>query len=194
MVTKSTLLCYICLHVYHIYVAMDSNCTEAKINFSAYKDVNTAFDVLLASCQNGIHLSSREFRGFKNSCVCRVGEPLRSLIKSTDDTSGIFEILADNTDFCNLVDVRVLKVMANSSCNKNLQTLIENYTATIYSTPLREVWSNNNPFYCVVRDKYYKELMGTFGDRDPDDVTVGELMKSRLQLAKKIAIDIMLIK
>ena len=39
-----------------------------------------------------------------------------------------------------------------------------------------------------VRDKYYSELKATFGDKDPDNMTVEELIKSKPQLAKKIAL------
>ena len=55
----------------------------------------------------------------------------------------------------------------------------------IYSKPLREVW-DRIPYYSV-RDKYYSKIKATFGDKDPDTMTVKELKKSKPQLAKKIA-------
>ena len=83
------------------------------------------------------------------------------------------------------MNVSFLKVIAIACGNENLQSLIENYTNVIYSKPLREVW-DCIPHYSV-RDKYYSKLKATFGDKDPDNMTVEELMKSRPQLAKKIA-------
>ena len=64
--------------------------------------------------------------------------------------------------------------------------MIENYKAVIYSKTLCEVWSYI-PYHSV-RDKYYNKLRATFGDKDPDNVTVEELIKSKPQLAKKIAL------
>ena len=98
----------------------------------------------------------------------------------------LFEILAVNRNYCNWMDVRFLKIIANACGNKQLQSLIEDYKAVIYSKPLREVL-NCISLYSV-RDKYYSELKSTFGDKNPDNVTVEELIKSQPQLAKEIAL------
>ena len=170
-----------------IYVHTDdgSDDKEIKINFSAYDDVSNAFDKLFTICQKATKVSSEEFKTIRNSCVARASEPLRGLIKCATDTHCLFEILADNNKYCNWMNVSFLKVIAIACDNENLQSLIENYTNVIYSKPLREVW-NCIPHYSV-RDKYYSELKATFGDKDPDNMTVGELKKSKPQLAKKIA-------
>ena len=171
-----------------IYIANASDDTEGKtfeINFSAYNDVSNAFDKLFTTCQKAIKVSSEEFRTMRNSCVARASEPLRGLIKRAPDTHCLFEILADNNKYCNWMNISFLKVIAIACGNKHLQSLIENYTDVIYSKPLREVWGCI-PHY-PVRDKYYSELKAKFGDKDPDNMTVEELMKSKPQLAKEIA-------
>ena len=189
-----------CIYLLHIltikccllftYVATVANAcddTEVKIfeiNFSAY-DVSDAFDKLFSICKNAIKVSSEEFRIIRSSCVARASGPLRGLIKRAPDTHYLFEILADNNKYCNWMNVSFLKVIAIACGNKNLQSVIEKYTDVIYSKPLREVWGCI-PHYSV-RDKYYSELKATFGDKDPDNMTVEELMKSEPQLAKKIA-------
>ena len=119
-------------------------------------------------------------------CVARASEPLHGLIKCATDTHCLFEILAENNKYCNWMNVSFLEVIAVACGNKLLQSLIKNYKDVIYSKPLREVWSCI-PHYSV-RDKYYSKLKVTFGDKDPDNVTVEELMKSKPQLAKEIAI------
>ena len=86
------------------------------------------------------------------------------------------------------MNISFLKVMAIACGNNNLQSLIKNYTDVIYSKPLREVWSCI-PHYSV-RDKYYSKLKAKFGDKDPDNMTVEELMKSKPKLAKEIAMHI----
>ena len=158
-----------------------------KIDFSIYEDVSNAFDELFSACQKATKVSNDNFRTIRNSCVARASEPLRGLIKLATDTHCLFEILGGNDKYCNWMDVRLLKVIAIACGNKKLQRLIQNYTDVIYSKPLREVW-NNIPHYSSVRDKYYSELTATFGDKDPDNVTVKELIKNKPQLAKEIAI------
>jgi len=156
-----------------------------KINFSAYEDVSNAFAELFAICQKAIKVSSEEFRTIRNSCVARASEPLRGLMKRATDSHCLFEILADNNKYCNWMNVRFLKVIAIACGNKQLQSLIQNYTDVIYSKTLREVW-NCIPHY-PVRDQYYSELKATLGDKDPDNMTVEELTKCKPQLAKQIA-------
>ena len=171
-----------------IYIANASDDTEAKTfetNFSAYNDVSNAFAELFTICQKAIKVSSEEFRTIRNSCVARASEPLSGLMNCATDTHGLFEILAVNNQYCNWMNVSFLEVMAIACGNKHLQSLIENYTDVIYAKPLREVW-DCIPHYSV-RNEYYSELKATFGDKNPDNMTVKELKKSKPQLAKKIA-------
>ena len=156
-----------------------------KINFSAFKDVSSAFAELFTICQKAVKTSSEEFRTIRNTCVAQASEPLRGLIKRAIDAVCLFEVLADNNKYCNWMNVRFLKVIAIACGNKQLQSLIEEYKNAIYSKTLREVW-DCIPHYSV-RDQYYSEVKATFGDKDPDNMTVEELMKSKPQLAKKIA-------
>ena len=170
---------------YYLAIGNDTEVKTFEINFSAYDDVSDAFAKLFAVCQKALNVSGEEFKTIRNSCVARASEPLGGLIKSASDTHCLFEILAHNNKYCNWMNVSFLKVMAIACDNKHLQSLIENYTDVIYSKPLREVWSCI-PHYSV-RDKYYSELKAKFGDKDPDNMTVEELIKSRPQLAKEIA-------
>ena len=142
--------------------------------------------MLFSICQKATNVSSDNFIALRNSCVIRASEPLRGLMKHATNTFCLFEILADNNKYCNWMDVRFLKIIANACGNKQLQSLIEDYKAVVYSKPLREVM--NCISYYSVKDKYYSELKATFGDRDPDNTTVEELMKCKPQLAKEIAL------
>ena len=155
------------------------------MNFNAYEDVSNAFDLLFSICQRVTKVSSEDFKTIRNSCLARASGPLRGLIKCAANTHSLYEILADNNKYCNWMDVRFLKIIAISCGNTQLQSLIENYTDVIYSKPLCEVW-NYIPHYSIVRDKYYSELKATF-DKDPDNMTVKELIRSKPQLAKEIA-------
>ena len=159
--------------------------TEMEIDFSVYKNVCNAFAKLFTICQRATEVSTEKFKTIRNSCAAQASEPLRSLIKRTTDTHRLFEILAVDNKYCNWMNVRFLKVIAIACGNKQLENLINNYTKVIYSKTLREVWGSI-PHYSV-RGKYYSELKATF-DRDPDNMTVEELMKSKPQLANKIAL------
>ena len=167
-------------------VDIDSDDTEVEIDFSVHKDVSHAFDELFAICLKATNASSKEFKTIRTLCVSQTSEPLRSLIKSATNTQDLFDILAADNKYCNWMNVSFLKTIAIAIGNKQLQSLIEDYKAMIYSKTLREVWSYI-PHYSV-KDKYYSELKATFGDKDPDNVTVEELMQSKPQVAKEIAL------
>ena len=159
------------------------------VDFKVYKDVSDAFALLFATCQKATKVSKDEFGAIKASCLTRASGPLRGFIKSATDIQCLFEILAENNKYCNWMDVRFLTVIASACGNTKLHSLIQNYTNVIYSKTLRKVW-NSIPHYSSVRSKYYSELKATFGDEDPDNMTVGELIKSKPQLAKEIAVGI----
>ena len=156
------------------------------VNFNSYEDVSDAFAKLFTVCQQVIKVSSNEeFKTIKNSCVSRAGKQLGGLIKHATDTHCFFEILADNNKYCNWMNISFLSTMAIACGNKHLQALIKDYKDVIYSRTLRDVW-NCLPHYSV-RGKYYSKLQATFGDKDPDNMTVEELVKSEPRLAKEIA-------
>ena len=196
-VANQCVLCvhtYLCAYVLYLmymflftYIASDSDDEiEMKINFDTYKDVSDAFDELFRICQKAVKVSNEEFKCIRTSCVARAKEPLKGLIMGATDKHCLFEILAYNNKYCNWLNVRFLKVIANACNNKHLQNLIENYTDVIYSKTLREVWN------CIhhsseERDRYYSELKATYADKDPDTMTVKELMENQPRLAKEIA-------
>ena len=157
-----------------------------KVDFSAYNDVSDAFDTLFSKCQKAIMASSVQFNTLRNSCVARASEPLRGLMRHSTDTNCLFAILADNNQYCNWMNVRFLKVIAIACGNTQVQSLIEDYTDVIYSKPLRDVWSCI-PHYSAAKNKCYSELKATFHDKDPDSMTVKDLIEIKPQLAKEIA-------
>ena len=175
----STMLLLSCIDI-------DSDDTEMEIDFSVHKDVSHAFDELFTICLKATNASNEKFKTIRTVCLSRTSEPLRSLIRSATDTDSLFDILAANNEYCNWMNVSFLTTIAIACGNKQLQSLIENYKAVIFSKKLSDVWSCM-PHYSV-RNKYYSELKATFGGKDPDNVTVEELMKSQPQLAKKIAL------
>ena len=168
-----------------LYLANDPDGTDMEIDFNAV-DISIAFSQLVDTMVKVLKNSSEDFRSIRNSCVARASEPLCGLIKHATNTCHLLEILSDNKNYCNWMDVRFLKVIANACGNKQLQSLIENYKAVIYSKKLHEIW-DCIPYY-LVKDKYYSELKATFDDKDPSNMTIEELIKRKPLVAKEIAV------
>ena len=65
--------------------------------------------------------------------------------------------------------------------------LIKDYKQAVFSKSLGEVWSDL-PHLSSKFDKYYSELKQTLEDRDPDNMTVQQLLDSEPELTMKIAL------
>jgi len=132
----------------------------------------------------------------KNLCVGRAGSgPMKTAIKATHDINSLFESLNDNSTYCNWMNIKYLETIATAvaaaSGNKRLEKLVEDYKDAIYSRTLRQVW-DNIPAYHKVRSKYYSKLKAVFDKKDPDNVTVKEVLtQCKPHLVKSIALDIM---
>jgi len=116
--------------------------------------------------------------------VAQANEPLCALLQSASNSHCFFQVLANNNMYCNWIRINFLDIIAHACVNHFLVNLIKNYKKAIFSKPLSKVWSCL-PHYSV-RDKFYTELKATFDDKDPDNVTVEELIKSTPVLAKEI--------
>jgi len=132
----------------------------------------------------------------KNLCVGRTGSgPMKTVIKATHDINSLFESLNDNSTYCNWMNIKYLETIATAvaaaSGSNRLEKLVEGYKDAIYSRTLRQVW-DNIPAYHKVRSKYYNKLKAVFGKKDPDTVTVKEVLtQCKPHLVKSIALDIM---
>ena len=166
--------------------------TMLNIDFSEFKDVSNAFIQLFSTCQNVVNLYDKQFKTIRNSCAILVKKPLKDLLKQATNVDQLFEILSENTKYCNWMNVRLLHAIAIACGNKQLQSLIKNYTEVIYSKTLSEVW-DTIPHYIETKNKHYSELKTTFSDKNPESVTIKELLLSKPKLAKEIAMEIAVI-
>jgi len=122
---------------------------------------------------------------------------MKTAIRNTQDIDSLFLLLDDNNMYCHWMNIHYLKTMAAAvdgvSRNKKLTKLVEEYENAIYSRTLRQVW-DAIPSYKRVKSKYYSELQAVFCGKDPENVTVGELLKEcKPELWKDFALDIMYI-
>ena len=117
-------------------------------------------------------------------CVAQSKQPLSTLLRCASDSHSFFSVLAENNIYCNWIRISFLEIIAHAHTDENLVKLIDNYKKSTFSKPLHKVWSHL-PHYSI-RDKFYTELKATFHDKDPDSVTVEELVKITPELAKEI--------
>ena len=179
---------YVC---YFLFTANDSCEGLEEINFAKYEDVSLAFNALFSSLQTVVN-KYHDFVVLKIACVARAKEKLAKEIKSTQDIDGLFEVLAENKEHCNWLNIRFLEVIATASGNRKLANLIDSYKGAIYSKTLHEVWDYIP--YRTLRTKYYSTLQIKFDGKDPDTMTVKELLsKCEPYLVKDIAMSIAVI-
>ena len=176
---------------YSLFLLLNSD-TEpvnlGRIDFAEYKgDVNVAFAKLFTVCHKTVKFSDENFNVIRNSCIT-VDSPLHYVLKQTTNTDDLFEVLAENKNYCNWMNVTYLKVIATACGNDSLLSLIKNYTDVIYSTELGEIL-DHIPY--SVRYKYYSEIRqcGNY-EKHPEYVTLGEVIEYKPQLANSIVMGI----
>ena len=165
---------------------------DYKIDFTSCDNVIIAFANLLTKFQQAINsLSKVHFNMIKNVCVFLAKEPLRSSLQNAYDSCCLFKAFSENRIYCNWIRLHFLDIIANSYqsyVNDSLVNLIKDYKQAIFSKSLREVWSSLP--HLSVKDeinKYYTELKQKLEDRNPDNMTVQELLDSEPGLTYKIA-------
>ena len=154
-------------------LAASHNCeTLEEINFAEFKDVSLAFNALFSMLQKEVR-RYHDFVVLKTACVIHANEKLTAEIKKTQDTSSLFELLAENKAHCNWLNIRFLEVIATAIGNSKLSDLIFSYKDAIYSKTLCEIL-DQIPYH-TVRSKYYSTLQIKFDGKHHDSVTVREL-------------------
>ena len=165
--------------------------TANALDFTEYEDVSLAFLALFSRLQKEIK-SYEDFLVIKNACVARANQKLSREIKKTPDISSLFQVFADNKAHCNWLNIRFLEVIVTASGNSKLKEIIHKYKKVIYSKTLREVWGYIP--YHTIRTKYYSTLQAKFDGKDPDNVTVEQLIKiCEPYIVKDIAMQITII-
>ena len=162
---------------------------DCKVNFNLCDNVYAAFTKLITTIQKAINaLSDDDFYITKNACVLHAKEPLHSSLRDASNSRYLFEAFSENQLFCNWICLSFLEIIANSYVNDSLVNLIKDYKQAMFTKSLREVWSSL-PHLSVKDkiDKYYSELKQKLDGRNPDNMTVQELLDSEPELTMKIA-------
>ena len=130
-------------------------------------------------------MSDANFETVRRICLTRASKRLQQQISQTETFNELLQLLARNPFYFNWSNIEYLKVMATASGNEKLQDVLKNYTDSILSKPLREIW-----IYVPVskQSAYYSKLKARFKGKDPYDMTVKDLKKYEPKLARKIAL------
>ena len=166
---------------------LKDNC---KFDFKSCNNVHVAFTKLLTTIQNAVNaLNEKSFSVIQNACVFHAPEPLCTPLSCASDSCHLFKALAENYSYCNWIHLSFLEIIANSYVDNSLVNLIKGYKQGIFTKSLHDVWKSL-PHSSVENeiDKYYTEIKQNLGDRNPDNMTVQELLDSQPQLTMKIAL------
>ena len=163
---------------------------DLKIDFKSYDNVSVAFTKLFTGFEKAIKaLSDDDFYIIKHACVVQAKEPLHSSLQCASDSRCLFEAFSKHHIYFNWINLCFLEIIANSYVNDNLVNLINKYREAIFSKSLREAWSSVPHFSVKDQiDKYYSELKQRLQDKNPDNMTIEQLLASEPQLTKKIGL------
>jgi len=141
-------------------------------------------------------ISDACFQTAKTQCVSRAqSTKLKRAIEKAHNMHSLFQLFACNSVYCNWMNIRFLETIATAvsvySGNNKLEKLIQDYKDAIYSRTLRQVWEYI-PAHQKLKTKHYSKLRAVFQNKDPDTVTVAEVLTHcKPHLADSIAKDIM---
>ena len=169
---------------------------DGKVDFKAFDNVSNAFAKLYSIFQIAINaLKDDYFYVIKNACVSQAGEPLHSLLRCASNSHCFFEAFSDNYIYCNWINLMFLEIIANSYVNDSLVKLIKDYKQAIFSKSLQDVWRFLPHYYSVKDeiDKHYSELQQKL-DRNPDNMTIQELLDSEPKLTIEIGLLLAVVK
>ena len=157
------------------------------IKFSQDEDIDYAFIKLSAAVTDIIQYTN--FSRLQRACIEKARSPkmlhksdeIIPYIQRTDSFERLCSMLADTT-YWNFLDIRMMEAMATASMIPAAQETIENFKKTFYNMTLKEV----APYFPVRPAKSGYTAMDEDIDRDPSEMTIGELQKHRFYLETEV--------
>ena len=157
------------------------------VKFSEEENIANAFNKLSAAVTDIIQHTN--FSRLQRSCIERVRTPemiyksneIIPFVKEADSFDGLCSMLADTT-YWNFLDIRMMEAMATASMIPAAQETIENFKKAFFSMTLKEA----APYFPVIPLKPNHTELHEDLDRDPSEMTIGELHKHRFYLETEI--------
>ena len=157
------------------------------VAFSVDEDIDYAFTKLSAAVTDIIQHTN--FNRLQRACIEKARTPkmiyksneILPIIKNADSFEQLCSMLADTT-YWNFLDIRMIETMATASMIPAAQVAIENFKKTFFSMTLKEA----APYFPVVKIKSNHTELFEELDKDPSEMTIGELHKHRFYLETEI--------
>ena len=155
-----------------------------EVNFNQFKSVTTAFVTLTSKLTR--LLRKADFHIIRRSCIEQINTPNGaqllpedvSAIKTCKNIDELLDVLAISA-YWSWIDVRLLEAMVTASDNMNGINLIEKYKNVIFNKKLKEVLPDAPGK--EIKEAYYTKIVSKV-DKDPNDITVADLLKFQSQL------------
>ena len=157
------------------------------LKFSENQNIANAFTKLSAAVTDIIQHTN--FSRLQRSCIERARTPemiyksneIIPFVKEADSFDRLCSMLADTT-YWNFLDIRMMEAMATASMIPAAQETIENFKKAFFSMTLKEA----APSFPVIPLKPNHTELHEVLDRDPSQMTIGELHKHRFYLETEI--------
>ena len=157
------------------------------VKFSEEENIAIAFTKLSAVVTDIIQYTN--FNRLQRSCIERARTPemlhksneIIPFIKEADSFDRLCSMLADTT-YWNFLDIRMMEAMATASMIPAAQEAIETFKKAFFSMTLKEA----APYFPVIKVKPNHTELHEDLDRDPSEMTIGELHKHRFYLETEI--------
>ena len=157
------------------------------MKFSKDEKIDDAFNKLSAAVTDIIQHTN--FIRLQRACIEKARSPgmlnksdqVIPIIKEAESFENLCSILADTT-YWNFLDIRMLEAMATASLIPAAQETIKNFKNIFFNMTLKEA----APYFPVIKVKPNHTELHEELDRDPSQMTIGELHEHRFYLETKI--------
>ena len=161
--------------------------TPTAMTFSQNENIDVAFTKLSAAVTDIIQHTN--FNRLQRACIEKARSPkmlnksteIIPVIKAADSFQMLCSKLAD-TSYWNFLDTRMMETMATASMIPAAQETIDNFKKVFFSMTLKEA----APYFPVIPVKSGHIRMHEDLDRDPSQMTIGELHKHRFYLETEV--------
>ena len=161
--------------------------TPVAMTFSQHENIDDAFTKLSAAVTDIIQHSN--FNRLQRACIEKARSPkmlnksdqVIPVIKGAQSFQALCSMLADTT-YWNFLDIRMMETMATASMIPAAQETVENFKKAFFSMTLKEA----APYFPVVPVKSGHTTMHEDLDKDPSQMTIGELHKHRFYLETEV--------
>ena len=151
------------------------------------ENIDDAFTKLSAALTDIIQHTN--FNRLQRACIEKARSPkmlhksseVIPFIKEADSFEKLCSMLADTT-YWNFLDIRMMEAMATASMIPAAKETIENFKKTFFSMTLKKA----APYFPVISVKPNHFELHEILDRDPSQMTIGELHEHRFYLETEI--------